>query len=53
MGLSEGREVEEYFLEKVSQAKVFVNAHEFSDKHKAGPMGYTRKYKTLFVCSRN
>lgn len=39
MGLSEGREVEEGFLEKVSQAKVFVNAHEFSDNHRAALMG--------------
>lgn len=46
---AECREVEEDFPEKVSQAKVFVNAHEFRDNHKAGPTGYRRKYKTLCV----
>lgn len=35
-----------------SLSQDWVKAHEFSDNHKAGPMGYIRKYKTLSLCSR-
>lgn len=53
MGLSEGRELEEEFLEKISGIKGFVNVVNLVTTTRQGPWDRLKKYRKLSMCSRN